>query len=373
MKNSVEFLWENATVAAKFRRGVSLHSHTMHSHENLAFVPKYAGCIPPLAWELARQQEKYKAAKGRYFDFTTSFWIPPLQSRAAFDLEKRQIEEKLDLPALVSLSDHDTIEAGCQLQVVSPEIPISVEWTAPIGATYFHLGIHNLLRDSAREYMSAFASHTRNPVPSRFIELLDHLHASSETLVVLNHPFWDQTGQGQGDHNRFLRQLLELAGSRIHAVELNGLRPWTENRAAAALAREIRLPLISGGDRHGREPNAVLNLTNSAGFAEFSEEIRAGFSDVLFMPQYREPLPLRFLKTIGDVFQEHHEMPGCERWNDRIYYSPDGENTVPVSTAMRDSGPRILRAFIAATCLLGHRRVQRALRHCLNEKQEWAL
>jgi hypothetical protein len=68
--------------------------------------------------------------------------------------------------------------------------------------------------------------------------------------------------------------------------------------AVTQLASSFRLPLISGGDRHGREPNACVNLTNAASFPEFVEEVRNdGWSDVLFMPQYREPSKLRILQT----------------------------------------------------------------------------
>jgi len=64
----------------------------------------------------------------------------------AFDLERRQIEDKLQIPGLVSLTDHDDIQAPMLLRTVaaSRHIPVSVEWTVPFGATAFHLGIHNL-------------------------------------------------------------------------------------------------------------------------------------------------------------------------------------------------------------------------------------
>ncbi len=43
--------------------------------------------------------------------------------------------------------------------------------------------------------------------------------------------------------------------------------------------------LISGGDRHGVEPNANINLTNATSFTEFVHEIRRQKkSNVLFMP-----------------------------------------------------------------------------------------
>lgn len=66
--------------------------------------------------------------------------------------------------------------------------------------------------------------------------------------------------------------------------EINGLRPWRENRAVIAFAEAAAKPVISGGDRHGLEPNANLNLTNAANFAEFADEVRTGWSDILIMP-----------------------------------------------------------------------------------------
>jgi hypothetical protein len=115
--------------------------------------------------------------------------------------------------------------------------------------------------------------------------------------------------------------LPELArfGCFIHALELNGLRPWKENRDVAVLAGSKPLPLISGGDRHGREPNANIKLTNAATFAEFVGEIRRyGWSDVLFMPQYREPFRLRILRNMCDILEDDPEHSlGWTRWCDR--------------------------------------------------------
>jgi len=47
-------------------------------------------------------------------------------------------------------------------------------------------------------------------------------------------------------------------------LEINGLRPWSENRMAIDFAGECGKPVISGGDRHALEANTVLNLTNAA-------------------------------------------------------------------------------------------------------------
>ena len=74
----VHLLWRDRGVSRDFKTGVSLHSHTMHSRENLAFIPVYAQYIPLLAWELDRLASHIAAAEallaegvaiGRRFDF----------------------------------------------------------------------------------------------------------------------------------------------------------------------------------------------------------------------------------------------------------------------------------------------------------------
>ena len=73
---------------------------------------------------------------------------------------------------------------------------------------------------------------------------------------MLNHPLWDLAGVGAAEHERSLRGFLDRYGWRLHALELNGYRPWKENDAVRPIADACGLPLISGGDRHGCEPAA---------------------------------------------------------------------------------------------------------------------
>ena len=90
-------------------------------------------------------------------------------------------------------------------------------------------------------------------------------------------------------------------------MKLSGLRPWAENRMVMDLARNLDRILISGGGRHGREPNATINLTTAASFEVFADEVRSGWSHVLFLPQYREPLRLRIL---ADFVRRSTRLPG---------------------------------------------------------------
>ncbi len=362
-RRTVEFLWQEPGSIRDngFRTGVSLHSHTMYSREGLTFVPRYARRVPLLAWEFGRLERRYEAWNGKAFDFSAAYWTPPLPSREAYEIERSQIENDHGLSAIVSLTDHDNIEAGCQLQVLERDIPISVEWTIPVGETYFHLGVHNLPGPSARDLMQALAEYTRQPEASLLRDLLTMLDAQPDVLVVLNHPMWDQGGLGAVRHREALLGLIESAGHRIHALELNGLRSWSENRLVIDLAVDLDRALVSGGDRHGCEPNAVINLTKASSFAEFAEEVRSGSSHVLFLPQYRKPLQLRILQTLCEVVGENPDLAGRQTWTDRVFYArPDGE-FVPLSTVWKSGGPALLRWFVRGVEVVGSRRMQRVL------------
>ena len=196
-----------------------------------------------------------------------------------------------------------------------------------------------------------------------------------DTLIVLNHPLWDENHIGEVAHRECAASFLEAFGPYIHALELNGLRPWRENQAVAQFASSASLPLISGGDRHGREPNACLNLTNAATFPEFVEEIRRdGWSDVLFMSQYREPFKLRILQNMCDILEpdDQHSL-GWARWSDRVFYLTDEGIEKSLAELWGDRFPSVVNQFVALMGLVRHRRVLSALRLALMEKQEFAL
>jgi hypothetical protein len=97
-----------------------------------------------------------------------------------------------------------------------------------------------------------------------------------------------------------VKEFLRTYGHRIHALEMNGLRSWQENLGAVSLAKESDHPVVAGGDRHGLEPNATINLTRAATFKEFATEIRVErSSDIAVLPQYKEPLAFRHLLPRG--------------------------------------------------------------------------
>lgn len=336
-------------------------------------VPRYTAKVPYLGRAIRRQEIEYQRLNRKQFSFGDAFWTPPLAPRQAYRLEEKQIQRKFKLPALISLTDHDDIRAGVQLHIIErfKNIPISTEWTIPFSETFFHLGVHNMPPADSDELMGQFAAFTANPEPDRLVGLLERLHLHPEVLLVLNHPLWDEKGIGAGRHTAALRSLLTLHGKFFHAFELNGLRSWAENKQVIGLGRERNVPVVSGGDRHGREPNAILNLSRAATFAEFVQEIRQErFSHVVFMAQYHEPLKMRVLQTMVDVVREYNEnFAGRRTWADRVFYrDPETKIVTPLASLWADGGPGIVKQFIAAMRLIEWSPLRSALRMALDDR-----
>jgi hypothetical protein len=309
-------------------------------------------------------------------DYAHSYWTPPLTPRLAFDLERQQIEEKLQLPAMVSLTDHDDIQAPMLLRSLASarQIPVSLEWTVPYGATSFHLGIHNLPSASGAEWMRRMEAFTAIPIAERPVKLLTEMLAELDelpgVLIILNHPLWDLYRIGDEKHRVLVNDFLVVHGQYCHAVELNGLRHWDENREVTELAAKWNQLLISGGDRHGIEPNANLNLTRAASFTDFVHEVRyERQSHVLFMPQYAEPWKQRILNSTLAAIRNYPDFPeGSQRWDDRVYH-PDAEGNMRVLSELWRTGhaPVYLNAVLAFVRLLGAVPVSSGLRLAWND------
>jgi hypothetical protein len=269
------------------------------------------------------------------------------------------------LNSLVSITDHDTIEAPMLLRTVpsSRHIPVSVEWSAPFGQTIFHLGIHNLPSSDGPEWMKRFEEYTENPADEKLLAMLRELHECRQVLTVFNHPLWDLHKVGPV-HLAEVKRFIAEAGDSIHAIELNGLRHARENRAAARLARETGHLAISGGDRHGLEPNANINLTIANSFTEFVEEIRVErVSHVHFMDQYRGRWEQRILRSTLNAITDFPEfMPGWQRWDERAFH-PDKDGVMRPFAELWHNGhaPRLLMAAIHVVRLGGVRGISAPL------------
>jgi hypothetical protein len=372
-QSSISYLWREPQAARGFTTGVSLLSHTNQSQETLDFFAELSrdwGFLQPMMrWAESRSQR----LSGIRPDYSHSYWTPPLTPKLAFDLESSQIENRLQLPALVSLTDHDDIQAPLLLRSVpsARHIPISVEWTVPFYESAFHIGVHNLPSAIGSRWMDRLRAFTALPVagrnPNLLREILVELDEIPQVLIVFNHPIWDLYRVGRQRHDVLVNEFLAVYGQYIHALELNGLRDWKENREAATLASKWNQLTISGGDRHGVEPNANINLTRSSCFTEFVNEVRRERqSHVLYMPQYAEPWKHRILQSTLDAIRDYPHFPeGAQRWDQRVYHPNSKGEMRPLSelwTSESRRAPLWIRTILASVRMMGEAPLSGTLR-----------
>jgi hypothetical protein len=365
-------LWKEPKVAKKYRSGVSLHGHTNYSKEGLYFIEQFAAKSPVLKAALKTQTWRAQVDSAITADFWTAYWRPPLTPVAAFRLEREQIERVLGLTPMVSLTDHDDLGAPTHLRVLpeTRDIPLSVEWTVPYKDTTLHLGIHNLPASRADAFMAEFADYTKNRCEDQLRDVLKTLHGLRDVLVVLNHPMWDLAGIGKRRHVHTLHTFVAKLGTFIHAFELGGLRSWEENQSVLEFAEGCNQLVIGGGDRHGTEPSAVLNLTNAETFPAFVQEVREKRrGHVLFMPQYAEPFTLRILGTLLDAIREYPDFPeGSRRWDERVFH-PDQHKVVRPVVTLWDAPPLFITLFFSIVRLLESAPVRKVMQVALAKPQ----
>jgi hypothetical protein len=371
MIQTVSYLWREPHAAEGFTAGVSLHSHTSQSRETLDFIAELStewGFLQPvMRWCEARCMR----TTGIRPDYARSYWTPPLTPRLAFDLERGQIENKLQMAAMVSLTDHDNIQAPMLLRALATarQIPVSVEWTVPFRETSFHLGIHNLPSATGAQWMERMEAFTAIPVaerpPAMLTDMLAELDEIPSVMIIFNHPLWDLYRIGMERHRFLVNEFLAVNGQFCHALELNGLRTWDENREVATLAAQWNQLLISGGDRHGVEPNANINLTHATSFTAFVHEVRQErLSHVLFMPQYAEPWKHRILNSTLDAIRDYPDFPeGSQCWDERVYH-PDADGAMrPLRELwVGERAPAYLGAVLSMVRLMGSAPVSGGLR-----------
>jgi hypothetical protein len=224
--------------------------------------------------------------------------------------------------------------------------------------------------------MATFEQYTANPNDAWLTEILSALHDEPNVLIVFNHPLWDLYLVGNERHQVLVNKFLLENGNFMHALELNGLRHWDENRAVRRLAEQWNMVLISGGDRHGVEPNANINLTNATCFTEFVHEIRKQkMSNILFMPQYAEPWKHRLLRSTIDAIRDYPEFPqGSRTWDERVYH-PDANGVVRPLSELWPNGkaPRAITIVLAMVQLMGVGVVSGGLRMAWNESRQMRL
>ena len=354
----LHILREPQNLTSRARTGVSLHCHTEHSKEMLDFIPHYADKLPIIKNFWHKERDKYLEKEGKGIDFSTAYWSPPLTAMGVYNIEKRQLEGA-GLRPIVSLTDHDSIGANFEVNETEAS-PISLEWTVPFEFGFFHVGVHNLPKDRARELTDTlleFTFNKENHTDERLTEMFAMLNEIPTVLVILNHPLWDIELVGDQRHQMLLKNFIREHGRWIHAFEINGFRCWSENKAVIELAEALGIPIATGGDRHGCKPNTVINLTEVSTFEEFVDEIREGRkSEVVLMPEYEQPLHSRQMQSFSEIlkhypaFAEHRR-----RWFDRVFFDVgDGKGIVPLSAhGWKRGGPTWLRAAIWTLGFLG--------------------
>ncbi len=356
----LHILHEAESLAPKAKTGVSLHCHTQYSKEMLDFVPVYAEKLPIISYFWRKERDKYLEKEGKGIDFSTAFWSPPMTPHDVYRIEKEQINGA-DLNAIVSISDHDSIDGTLQLNEKqdNAKAPISLEWTVPFEYGFFHVGVHNLPKSRAIELTKTLVDFTFSPNPSneRLTELFAMLNAIPEILVILNHPLWDIEMVGKERHEVLLKNFIKEHGRWIHAFEINGFRAWSENKAVIEMAEALNMPIVTGGDRHGCKPNTVINLTNAGTFEEFVEEIRVDRrSEVVLMPEYKQPLHSRQLQSFSEILKNYPEFDeGRRKWFDRVFFDVGNEKglTNLSGHGWKRGGPTWLRAAIWTLGFLG--------------------
>jgi predicted metal-dependent phosphoesterase TrpH len=325
VQRKISCLWKEPRAAGLYRSAVSLHGHTNFSQESLHFISDFACRFSIGRWFLRMKDREAMRESKVHINFNRAYWTPPLSPSAAYDLETRQISEELELRSFVSLTDHDNIHAANLLRVHKDmsDVPISVEWSVPYRGDELHIGLHNLPPRIADETVKTMQSYTANPSEAVLKEVLAELHAQKDVLIVLNHPLWDIVGAGEDVHRQAVQELMAKLGNFIHAFELGGYRSWEENRRVYELAMGWGVPIVAGGDRHGCEPSACLNLTNATSLPEYIAEVREEKrTHVLFMPQYLRPLWARMLQVVLDTTREQPGSPAGTYWDDRTFH-PD--------------------------------------------------
>jgi hypothetical protein len=361
----LHILSDSEKLTAKAKTGVSLHCHTQYSKEMLDFVPHYAEKLPIISYFWKKERDKYQEEQGKGIDFSTAFWSPPMTPHDVHRIETEQINNA-GLEALVSLTDHDAIEGNMLVneRTENSKAPISLEWTVPFEDGYFHVGVHNLPKDNAVDLAKTLIDYTFTPEThsiQRLNELFSMLNDMRGVLVILNHPLWDIEMFGKERHEALLKRFVREHGRWIHAFEINGFRTWSENKAVIEMAEALGIPIATGGDRHGCKPNTVINLTNASTFEEFVDEIRVEKrSEVVLMPEYKQPLHSRQLQSFSEILKLYPEFPeGRQKWFDRVYFDTgDGHGVRQLSVHWKRGGPTWLRWAIWTLGVLGSPRMR---------------
>jgi hypothetical protein len=372
VERKISCIWKEPRAANAYQTAVSLHGHTNFSQEGLRFILDYGRRFAICRWLLAMKDREAMRESKVHIDFDRAYWTPPLTPSAAYDLETRQITEDLGLRSIVSLTDHDNIHAAKLLRVHkdTADVPISVEWSVPYHGGELHLGLHNLPPTHADAMIETMNAYTENPNEPMLHEILSDLHRRKDSLIVLNHPLWDIVSAGKHVHRSAVQSFMAKLGDYVHAFELGGLRSWEENRDVCEFAAGWNVAIVAGGDRHGCEPSACVNLTNATSWSEFVAEVREERrTHVLFMPQYSRPLWERMLQTVVDTTSVQPDNPMGAYWDDRTFH-PDYKGRMRPISQLWVRRPAFIEVVFAAFRLIEHGAMRQAIDSHVRRRQQ---
>ena len=214
----------------------------------MTVVPPYLERIPLVAPLARREIRAYQRRHGELIDFTKGWWQPPVRPEDVLASEVAQIRRVLRLNPIVSITDHDTIEACLVLQGAErrPCMPLSFEWTVPFNADS-SISAYTTCRRRRRSTSSMRC----RPIPGIRIRHFSRIARTS--------------GRPSGDAGRPESSSLGPCGnrgrrSRFAAAQVprrpcrDDSRPGTE-----------RIPIVAGEQGRGRARNRILTADDLGG------------------------------------------------------------------------------------------------------------
>jgi hypothetical protein len=95
---------------------------------------------------------------------------------------------------------------------------------------------------------------------------------------------------------------------------------------------------------------------------EFAAEVRAGYSSVLFLPQYRQLMAFRIFEAICEILRPYPEFPGREHWTDRVFYRAENGTAQTLAALWGNREPWVIKPVSGTLQFFATAQVRMALR-----------
>jgi hypothetical protein len=285
---------------------VSIHNHSNHSIETMGFLNEVV-CIPWMRPFRSTLQAAFGLGGIESLNYNDIDYLAPLTPEEVLRTETAAAVALGFDGVHLGITDHDEVNGSLELRQAHPElakrIALGEELSIHFDGYLFHIGITGMQAETARELHTELQQLSEE---NRLDELFERLKESGY-LVIFNHPLvpWGSPRTGGVP----APELLKRYGWAIHALEYNGMRSKKENDAVLELAREVRKPVIGGGDSHLLLASSVLSLTHAATYEGFADEVRDGRGTTLIAPEFFAPLGWKiFLRVL--YFMGHYRRMG---------------------------------------------------------------